>query len=86
MTAIPCRSLPDPCLSFTKCSFVQASPEPVLEPSLASASDDNIAASDSEENELVIDQPMDFSNTASTPLQKVQTHLILANIFPSSVK
>ena len=44
----------------------------MLEPSLASASDDNIAASDSEENELVIDQPMDFSNTASTPLQKVQ--------------
>ena len=52
--------------------FIQESPEPVLEPSLASASDDNIAASDSEENELVIDQPMDFSNTASTPLQKVQ--------------
>ena len=48
----------------------------MLEPSLASASDDNIAASDSEENELVIDQPMDFSNTASTPLQKVQTHFI----------
>ena len=66
--------------------FVQESPEPVLEPSLASASDDNIAASDSEENELVIDQPMDFSNTASTPLQKVHTFYTYLQIFFLQVK
>ena len=36
-------------------------PEHVIEPSLNSHSDDNIAVSD-EEGELVIDQPVDFSN------------------------
>ena len=47
-------------------------PENVIEPSLNSHSDDNIAASD-DENELVIDQPVDFSNTtAKTPVEPKQ--------------
>ena len=39
----------------------------VIEPTLSSSSDDNIAASDDEEGELVIDQPVDFSTSSPAP-------------------
>ena len=39
----------------------------VIEPTLSSASDDNIAASDDEDGELVIDQPVDFSTSSPAP-------------------
>jgi len=47
----------------------------VIEPTLASSSDDNIAASDDEEAELVIDQPVDFSTSSPAPsVTKPKTH------------
>ena len=47
----------------------------VIEPTFSSGSDDNIAASDDEEGELVIDQPVDFS-TSSPAVTKPKTKKI----------
>ena len=62
--ASPIYRMLSPRLPVTEKEASQASPgqerDNILEPNLNSQSDDNIAASD-DENELVIDQPVDFS-------------------------